>query len=68
MQLYHNANASEVDSFSTYSDGINGQPQKKGEGNYQAKNADISYKSTAVVGLGPHKDIHLGTHSWTHLD
>ena len=33
MQLYHNANASDVDSFSTHSDGTKGQLQRNGEGN-----------------------------------
>jgi len=33
VPLYHNANASDVDSFSTRSDGTKGKPQKKGEGN-----------------------------------
>ena len=33
VRLYHNANASDVDSFSTRSDGTNGQPQRKGECN-----------------------------------
>jgi len=32
MQLYHNADASDVDSFSTDSNGTKGQPQRKGEG------------------------------------
>jgi len=33
MQLYHNANASDVDSYSTHSDSTKGQPQRRGEGN-----------------------------------
>ena len=33
MQQYHNANASDVDSFSTHSNRTKGQPQRKGEGN-----------------------------------
>jgi hypothetical protein len=32
MQLYHNANVSDVDSLSTHSDGTKGQQQRKGEG------------------------------------
>jgi len=32
MQLYHNANVSDVDLFSTHSDGTKGQQQRKGEG------------------------------------
>jgi hypothetical protein len=32
MQLNHNANVSDVDSFSTHSDGTKGQQQMKGEG------------------------------------
>jgi len=33
VQLYHNANTSDVDSFSTHSDGTKGQPPRKGKGN-----------------------------------
>jgi hypothetical protein len=33
MQLDHNGNLSDVDSFSTLSDGTKQQPQRKGEGN-----------------------------------
>jgi len=33
MELYHNANASDVDLFSNHSDGTKGQPQRKDEGN-----------------------------------
>ena len=33
VQLNHNANASDVDSFSTRSDGTKRKPQRKGEGN-----------------------------------
>jgi hypothetical protein len=62
MQLYHNANAADVDSFSTHSGGTTGQPQRKGEGNCQGKNADFGYTSTPVVGSGPYKSIHLGKH------
>jgi len=32
MKPYHNANPSDVDSFSTHSNGTKGQPQRKGEG------------------------------------
>jgi len=32
-KLYHNVTASDVDSFSTHSDGTKGQPERKGEGN-----------------------------------
>ena len=60
MQLYHNANVSDVDSFSTYSDGTKGQQQRKGEG--YGKDGHIGCKSTLVVGSGPFKGIHLGTH------
>jgi hypothetical protein len=52
MQLYHNANASDVDSFSTHSDGTKVQPQRKEEGNIQGKNADIGDKSMPVIGSG----------------
>jgi len=41
MQLYHNANASDVDSFSTYNEGITGQQQRNGEGNCKGKFTDI---------------------------
>ena len=33
VRLYHNANASDVDSFSTRSNGTEGQPQRKTGGN-----------------------------------
>jgi hypothetical protein len=68
MQLYHNDNASDVDSFSTHSDGIKGQRQRNGEGNCQGKNTDICYESTPVVGSGLYKGIHHGTHLSTHTD
>jgi len=68
VQLYHNANASDVDSFSTHSDGTKGHLQRKGEGNCQGKNADNGYKSTPVVESGLYKGIHPGTHLWTHTD
>jgi len=66
MQLYHYANDSDVDSFSTHSDGTKGQQQRKREG--LGNGADISYKLTPVIGSGPYKEIHLGTHRWTHPD
>jgi hypothetical protein len=68
MQLYHNAHGSDVDSFSTHSNGTKGQRQRKGEGNCQDKNADIGYKLTPVSGSGPYNGIHLGTHPWTYMD
>ena len=68
VQLYHNANASDVDSFSTRSDGTKGQPQRKGEGNCWGKNADISYKSMPVVESGMYTGILLGVRLWTHMD
>ena len=68
VQLYHNANASDVDSFSTRSDGTTGQPQWNGEGNCYGKNADIGYKSMPVVRSGQYTGFHLGTHPWTHMD
>jgi hypothetical protein len=52
--------------LSTHSDGTKGQQQKKVEG--YGKDANIGYKSTLVVGLGPYKGIHLVTHLWTHTD
>jgi len=66
MELYHNANSMDVDSFSTHSDGTGGQQQRKGE--RSGKNADIGYKSTLVVGSGPYKGIHLGSHPYTDTD
>jgi len=42
--------------------------QRKGEGNILGNNANIGKKSSAVLGLGPHKEIHLGTLLWTHTD
>jgi len=68
MQMYHNANAWEVDSFSTHSDGTRGEPQRRGKGNCQGNNADMSHKSTPVVGSGPYKGFHFGSHLWTHTD
>ena len=66
LQLYHNANVSDVDSVSTHSDGTKGQLQRKGEG--EGKDDDMGYKLTPVIGSGPYKGIHLGTHPWTHTD
>jgi hypothetical protein len=68
VQLYYNANPSDVDSFSTPSDGTNGQQQRTGEGNCYGKNADIGYQSTAVIGSGSSKGIYLGKHPWTNTD
>ena len=68
VQLYHNANSLDVDSFSTRSDGTKGQPPMKGESNWLGKNADIGYKLTPVVGSGPFEGIYLRTHPWTHMD
>jgi len=50
MQLYHNANASDVDSFSTHSHDTKGHPQGKAEG--WAKAANIGHKSMPVIGSG----------------
>jgi len=52
MQLYHNADISDVDSFSTHCDGTKGQHQGEGEGS--GKDADTSYKLTVVIGSGPY--------------
>jgi hypothetical protein len=60
MQLYHNANISDVDSILTHSVGTKGQQQRKGEG--KAKDADVVYKSTPGIGSGKYNVIHLGTH------
>jgi len=68
VQLYQNANASDVDSFSTRSDSPKERQQRNREGNCEGKKADISYKSTPVVESGPYKRIHLGTHLLTHMD
>jgi hypothetical protein len=66
MQLYRNTDISDVDSFSTVSDGTKGQQQRNGEG--WDKLADMGFKSTPFIGLGPSKVIHLGTHLSTHPD
>jgi len=68
MQLYYNANAMDVDSLSTHSNGTTGQPQGKREGNCSHKNAGIGYKWTRVIESGPYKRIHLGTQQWPHTD
>jgi len=68
VQLNHNANASDVDSISTRSNDTKGQAQKKWEGNCYGKNADFRHKSTPVIGWGPYKGIHLGTHPQTDTD
>ena len=68
MQLYHNANASDVDSFSTHNNGTNWQPQRKGEGNCKGKNVDIGDNLTPVVGSGLYQEIHLGIFPSTHTD
>jgi hypothetical protein len=52
--------------LSTHSDGTKWQQQGKVEGD--GKDADIGYKLTLVVELGPYTWIHLGTHPSTHLD
>jgi len=66
MQLYHDDNASDVDSFSTHNDGIIGQPPRTGEG--KSKDANIGYGSPPHIGSGPYTAIHLGTHPWTQPD
>jgi hypothetical protein len=66
MQLYHNADVSEVDSLSTHSDGTKGQQQRKGEG--LGKDADIGYKLTLVVESGLYTGSNVGTHPWTLTD
>jgi hypothetical protein len=53
MQLYDSSNAVDMDSFSTHSGGTKGQPHCKGEGNCWSEYADIGFKLTTVVGLGP---------------
>ena len=68
MQLYHIANASDVDSFSIHSNGTDEQLQMEGVRKCYSKNALIGYKLMPVVGLGPYNGIHLGTHPWTHTD
>jgi hypothetical protein len=66
MQLYHNPNASDVDSFLAQGNRNPAQPQRKGVG--CGKNADIGYKSMPVIKLCPYKMIHLVTHLWTSSD
>jgi len=68
IQMYHNANASDVDSFSTCGDGPKGQPQRKWKANWQGQNANIGYKLMLVIGLGLNEGIHLGTDPWTQMD
>jgi hypothetical protein len=68
MQLYHNANASDVDSFPTHCDGTKWQREREAEWNCLAKNADIGYKSTLVIVSRPDEGMHLGTHPWTYTD
>jgi len=68
MQLYHNADASDVASLSTHSDGTKGQPQRQGEGNCESRNADISFESIPVVELGLYTAIHLWIHLRTHTN
>jgi len=52
IPLHDNANAWDTVSFSTPSDGTNGQPQRKGKGNCQGKNIHIGDKPTLVIGSG----------------
>jgi len=66
MQLYHSAIASDVDSFSTHSDGTKEKQQRKVEG--YSNDVDIRYKLTPVVQSGLYKGIHPRTHRWTHTD
>jgi len=68
IQLYHNANASDVDLFSNRSNGTKRHPQTKVEGNCEGKNADISDKSTPVVWFRLYRVNHLRTYPWTHPD
>jgi len=68
LQLYHNAIGSDVDSFSTPSDGTQGHWERKGEGNCYGKDADIGYWLTPVIASGPYWGIHFGTHPWTHME
>jgi hypothetical protein len=68
IQLDHNANPSDVDSFSTRSNGTKGEPQWIGEGNCNSKNSIIGYKSTVVVESGSYIGIFLGSHPWARID
>jgi len=68
VELNDNSNASDGDAFSTCSEATTGMQQRKGEINYEGKTANIYYKLTFVVGSGLKKEIHLGTHPWTHTD
>jgi len=47
MQLYHNANTSDVHSSSAQSNRTTEQPQTQGHG--WREDADIGYKSTPVI-------------------
>jgi len=68
IQLYHNANALEVDPFSTHSDGTSGRRQTEGNGNCLCRNAHIDYKSIAGIPSGSFNGIHLGTNPCTPPD
>jgi len=49
VQMYHNADASDVDSFSTHRVGTKAQPERSADGNCYGNNADVSYKLRPVV-------------------
>jgi len=68
MQLHHNANTSDVDSFSTPSDGTKGQPQRNGEWNCWGKNANNGYISRPDLGSGQFESLHLETHPCRNTD
>jgi len=68
MKLYHNANASDVDSFSTRRNGTKRQPRMEGEVNCEGKNANIGYEWTPIVGQRPYIGIHFRSHLWTGTD
>jgi hypothetical protein len=66
LQLSYNTYITDVDSFSTHTDGTKGQQQRKPKS--QGKDADIGYKSAPAIGSRPYKGIHLATHLWTDMD
>jgi hypothetical protein len=68
VQLYYNANASDVDLFSIRSDVINWQQQRIQTVNFLGKYADIRNKSMLVIASQPYQALHGGIHHLTQTD
>jgi hypothetical protein len=68
MQLCYNANASDVDSLSTESDGTNRQPPGRGRGECEGKDADIGYQWVPVIECVKYNVSHPGIHLSTYTD